>query len=65
MQDVELDKKIFGLDSAWYFSRVELKVKEQSLDIWIEHDFGVDRECPKCSRMFTSGEFEEGNSSII
>jgi hypothetical protein len=49
MRDTELYKQILGLESPWYVSRVELKVAEQRVDIWIEHDLGVYWKCPKCS----------------
>jgi hypothetical protein len=41
MRDSDLYKQILGLENPWYVSRVELKVAEQRVDIWIEHDFGI------------------------
>jgi len=53
MRDTELYKQILGLENPWYVSRVELNVTEHSVDIWLEHDFGVHWECPQCGRAFT------------
>ncbi len=65
MRDTELYKQILGLESPWYVSRVELKVAAQRVDIWIEHDFGVHWECPKCSQTFTCRDHAEERSGAI
>ena len=59
MRDTELYKQILGLESPWYVVRVELQVAEQRVDIWIEHDFGVQWECPKCGQTFTCRDHAE------
>jgi transposase len=59
MRDTDLYKQILGLENPWYVSRVELKVAEKRVDIWIEHDFGVQWECPKCSQTFTCRDHAE------
>jgi transposase len=59
MREIDLYKQILGLKSHWYVSRVELKVAEQRVDIWIEYDFGVQWECPKCSQTFSCRDHAE------
>lgn len=59
MLDTELYKKILGLESPWYVSRVELNVADKKVDIWLEHDFGVQWECPKCIQPFTCRDHAE------
>jgi hypothetical protein len=42
MRDVELYQQLLGVVSPWTVGRVELSVKSERVDIWVEHG----PECP-------------------
>ena len=53
MRDTELYRHLLGLEDPWTVSRVELKVKEQRVDVWAGHPEGIsgpvrsaERHCP-------------------
>lgn len=48
MRDTELYQRVLGLSAPWSVSRVELKVNERQVDIWVEHRAGVKWRCPQC-----------------
>ena len=48
MQDIELYRQLLGLNTPWTVTRVELKVKEQRVDVWAGHADGVRWTCPEC-----------------
>lgn len=48
MRDIELYQRVLGLSAPWRVSRVELKIKEHQVDIWVEHRSGVKWRCPRC-----------------
>jgi len=48
MQDIELYRQLLGLNTPWTVARVELKVKEQRVDVWAGHADGVRWTCPEC-----------------
>ena len=50
MQDRELYRKILGIESPWDVTEVKLDVKNQQVDIWVEHDPKVLWPCPECGR---------------
>ena len=37
MQDIELYRQLLGLNTPWTVLRVELKVKEQRVEVWAGH----------------------------
>jgi transposase len=48
MRDIELYRQILGLPEPWTVSRVELNVKEERVDVWVEWQ-GMPRwPCPEC-----------------
>ena len=49
MQDIELYRQLLGLNTPWTVTRVELKVKEQRVDVWAGHADGVRWTCPECA----------------
>ena len=65
MRDTDLYKQILGLENPWYVSRVELKVAEQRVDIWIEHDFAVQWKCHKCGQTSLVGIMLKKESGAI
>jgi len=50
MQDKTLYQQILGLRRPWSIREVELSVQDRRVDIWLEHEAGVNWYCPECSR---------------
>lgn len=48
MQDTELYQQILGLKAPWVVERMELKVKEERVDLWITSREGAPFGCPEC-----------------
>ena len=48
MHDPDLYKQVLGLQEPWFVDRVELKVTEERVDIWVAHHSEVRWSCPKC-----------------
>lgn len=48
MRDTELYQRVLGLEEPWSVSRVELKVAEHRVDVWVSHPPGVTWLCPQC-----------------
>lgn len=55
MRDRELYQKVLGLSEPWSVSRVELKLAERRVDVWVEHRLGVKWQCPQCESAAKSG----------
>ena len=51
MRDTELYGHLLGLKSPWTVGNVELKVKEQRVDVWAEHGETA-WPCPECGKPF-------------
>jgi len=51
MQDTELYRQILGLKPPWFVSKVELKMKDERVDVWTDHDEKVRWTCPECDRQ--------------
>ena len=49
MQDTELYRQLLGLNTPWTVTRVELKVKEQRVEVWAGHGDGIRWTCPECA----------------
>ena len=49
MQDLELYRQLLGLNTPWTVIRVELKVKEQRVEVWAGHDDSGGWPCPECA----------------
>jgi transposase len=49
MQDRELYRRILGIESPWQVERVELKLHEGEVHIYLEHAPDVNWPCPECS----------------
>ncbi|GFP30684.1 ISL3 family transposase [Candidatus Hakubella thermalkaliphila] len=49
MRDTELYRYLLGVEEPWTVSRVDLDVRGQRVDIWINHKEGVRWPCPQCS----------------
>ena len=50
MQDTELYQQILGLKTPWSVARIELKVKEQRVDLWIQYGEEAKFACPECGQ---------------
>jgi transposase len=50
MQDRELYRHLLGIEKPWSVARVELTVKEQRVDVFVEHKPGDEFTCPECGK---------------
>jgi len=48
MRDTDLYRHLLGVENPWFVSEVQLDVKEQRVDVWIEHPKGLQWPCPEC-----------------
>jgi transposase len=50
MQDRELYRQILGIEAPWHVERVELKLAEGEVHVYLEHQEIGSWPCPKCGR---------------
>jgi len=50
VKDTELYRHLLGIEKPWTVARVDLAVKEQRVDVFVEHKEGEAFTCPECSR---------------
>jgi len=50
MRDSQLYQQILGLNEPWFVQRVELKMDQQRVDIFVDHRADAKWVCPKCSK---------------
>jgi transposase len=48
MQDRELYRRILGIESPWYVERVDLKLVEGEVHVYLEHEDVRHWACPEC-----------------
>ncbi|GJM26952.1 MAG: ISL3 family transposase [Phycisphaerae bacterium] len=48
MQDTDLYRHLLGLETPWTVASVKLDVKEQTVDVFAEHERGLAWPCPEC-----------------
>ena len=48
MQDRELYRRILGIETPWYVERVELKLVEGEVHVYLEHQTAEAWACPEC-----------------
>ena len=48
MRDTDLYRHLLGVEEPWFVSEVQLDVKEQRVDVWVEHPKGLKWPCPEC-----------------
>ena len=48
MQDIELYRQLLGLNTPWTVTRVELRIKEQRVEVWAGHAESARWPCPEC-----------------
>lgn len=51
MRDTELYAQILGVKAPWFVDKVDLKVSENSVDIWLDHGPGERWPCPECGKL--------------
>jgi transposase len=49
MQDHQLYQQILGITTPWYVERVELRLQEEEVHVYLEHEL-ADWMCPECDR---------------
>lgn len=59
MRDTELYQRVLGLSEPWSVSRVELKVAEKRVDVWVDHPAGERWSCPQCQRLLSCRDHAE------
>ena len=59
MKDTELYQQVLGLVEPWFVDRVELKLKERRVDIYMEHRPDVKWFCPECQRAMIGYDHSE------
>lgn len=48
MQDRELCRRILGIEAPWYVERVELKLAEGEVYVYLEHHAVIEWSCADC-----------------
>lgn len=48
MRDCELYRRILGIEAPWYVDRVELKLGEGEIHVYVEHGEQAEWTCPEC-----------------
>lgn len=52
MDEKLLFTKILGLHAPWFIKQVEVKEKEQRIDIYVDHEPGIRVRCPVCNTFY-------------
>jgi transposase len=50
VKDTELYRHLLGIEKPWTVARVDLAVKEQRVDVFVEHKPGEEFTCPECGK---------------
>ena len=50
MQDTELYRQLLGLEKPWSVVRVALDMAEERVDVWVEHERGLQWPCAECAK---------------
>ena len=48
MQDHELYRQILGIETPWFVDRVELKMAEGEVHVYVDHHDELKWPCPEC-----------------
>src|SRR3990170_8477188 len=59
MRDTQLYQQVLGLTEPWSVDRVELKIDEGRVDIWVKHVPGHVWACPACGQWLTCRDHAE------
>jgi transposase len=53
MEDKKLYHHLLGLTEPWFVEQVNLDVKEQRVDVFVEHTEDIRFQCPECKEMYS------------
>lgn len=59
MKDTDLYQQVLGLSEPWFVVKVELKVKERRVDLYLEHRPLVGWPCPQCGEAMVGYDHSE------
>ena len=62
MKDTELYGRLLGLEEPWFVDRVELKMEEERVDVWVKHKRGIQWKCPECAQVLSCHDHAEERS---
>lgn len=62
MRDTELHAQILGVKAPWFVDKVDLKVSENSVDIWLDHGPGERWPCSECGKLLPCRDHAGGTS---
>ena len=62
MKDTELYRRLLGLEDPWFVDRVELKMEEERVDVWVKHKRGIQWKCPECGQVLSCHDHAEERS---
>ena len=54
MHDRQLYRQILGIASPWFVEKVELRLEEGEVHVYLEHDSRADWSCPSVGRRVRS-----------
>ena len=59
VHDVDLWSKLLGLERPWTVGRIDLNVKGQKVEVFLEHEEGTLWACPECGKRFPAYDHKE------
>jgi transposase len=59
VQDADLFRRILGVEAPWTVARVDLDVKRQRIDVWLEHGGIGSFACPQCGKKLSLYDHKE------
>ena len=51
MRDTELYQRVLGLSEPWFVERVDLKVADKRVEVWVDHPASHTWPCPQCQKL--------------
>lgn len=51
IQDCQLYAQILGITDPWFVERVELKLDQGEVHVYLNHAFGIEWQCPECGAL--------------
>ena len=62
MDEKSLFYKVLGLHPPWWIKEVVLDEAEQRVDIYIDHESGIQVRCPECDKFYGLYDHSPGKS---
>jgi hypothetical protein len=53
VQDADLYRRLLGVEPPWKVDRVDLDIKGERVDVYLEHTEGALWGCPECGQMLS------------